>query len=68
MKCLIVYTHPNPKSFNHAIKETLVKELKEKGAEVCIRDLYDLGFDPVLKGSDFELQQSWLWAASPPSD
>ncbi len=54
MKHLIIYTHPNPASFNHAIKETLARVLKEKGHEVRVRDLYALGFDPVLKASDFE--------------
>ena len=54
MKHLIVYAHPNPASFNHAIKEMLVRVLKEKGQEVRTRDLYALGFDPVLKAGDFE--------------
>ncbi len=54
MKHLIIYSHPNPKSFNHAIKETFQEALTENGNEVRIRDLYDLGFDPVLKAKDFE--------------
>ncbi|MFA5094784.1 MAG: NAD(P)H-dependent oxidoreductase [Candidatus Omnitrophota bacterium] len=53
MKYLIIYTHPNPKSFNHAIKEKIETKLKNEGNEVEIRDLYALGFDPVLKGADF---------------
>ncbi len=53
MKHLIVYTHPNPASFNHAIKETLVRVLKEKGQDVRVRDLYEMRFDPVLKADDF---------------
>lgn len=54
MKHLIVYAHPNPASFNHAIKETLVRVLKEKGQDVRVRDLYALHFDPVLKADDFQ--------------
>jgi NAD(P)H dehydrogenase (quinone) len=54
MKHLIVYAHPNIASFNHAIKETLVRVLKEKGQELRVRDLYALHFDPVLKADDFE--------------
>lgn len=54
MKHLILYTHPNPASFNHAIKETLVRVLNEKGQDVRVRDLYALRFDPVLKAGDFE--------------
>jgi NAD(P)H dehydrogenase (quinone) len=53
MKALILYAHPNPKSFCAAMKETLVKELKEKGHEVRIRDLYEIGFNPVLHADDF---------------
>jgi NAD(P)H dehydrogenase (quinone) len=54
MKHLIVYSHPNIASFNHAIKETLVRVLKEKRQDVRVRDLYALHFDPVLKADDFE--------------
>lgn len=53
MKCLIVYAHPNPKSFNNAVKETVVEELKRAGKEVTTRDLYALNFNPVLRGDDF---------------
>jgi NAD(P)H dehydrogenase (quinone) len=53
MKHLIIYSHPNPKSFNYAIKETFANALKEKNHEVRVRDLYEINFDPVLKGSDF---------------
>lgn len=55
MNCLIIYSHPNPKSFNHAIKETLKHALETQGHEVRVRDLYALKFDPVLKAKDFEL-------------
>lgn len=53
MKYLIVYAHPNPKSFNHAIKEAVVEELSIAGKETSVRDLYALDFNPVLKGEDF---------------
>jgi NAD(P)H dehydrogenase (quinone) len=52
MRHLVIYSHPNPKSFNHAIKETYVQALRESGQEVRVRDLYALNFDPVLKGSE----------------
>jgi len=58
MKCLVVYSHPNPKSFNHAILETVTEGLKSRRHEVVVRDLYDLSFDPVLKPVDFEGIQS----------
>ena len=52
MKHLIIYSHPNPESFNHAILETYVDTLKDAGHEVRVRDLYAESFDPVLKGED----------------
>lgn len=50
---LVVYAHPNPKSFNYAIKERVVQVLQRKGP-VEVRDLYELSFNPVLSGKDFE--------------
>ncbi len=50
----IVYAHPNPKSFNHAIKEAVEQLLAQKGIAYQLRDLYALGFDPVLSAKDFE--------------
>lgn len=54
MKYLVVYSHPNPKSFCHAILETVKEALTAKKHEVIIRDLYALKFNPVLTPSDFE--------------
>ena len=55
MNHLIVYTHPNPESFNHAIMEACALELEATGNEVRIRDLYGIGFDPVIKQSDYNM-------------
>ena len=52
MKYLIVYAHPNPKSFNHAILETISQELQKKKRELTVRDLYRIGFNPVLSTKD----------------
>jgi NAD(P)H dehydrogenase (quinone) len=48
--CLILYAHPNPASFNHAVLDTVEKALTQLGHDVVARDLYALKFDPVLKG------------------
>lgn len=58
MNHLVVFAHPNPKSFGKAILDTVVKASEEKGVSVRIRDLYALGFDPILKPADFEAFQS----------
>jgi len=63
MNHLIVYSHPNPKSFNHAILEMYEQSLKEQGHEVKVRDLYAMGFDPVLSAEDLELAQRWEYQA-----
>ncbi|MGO6816792.1 NAD(P)H-dependent oxidoreductase [Rhizobium brockwellii] len=47
MKALIVYAHPEPKSFNGQLKDTVKDQLLQQGAEVEISDLYAMGFDPV---------------------
>lgn len=54
MNNLVIFSHPNPKSFGKAIVDTVVEASKEKGANVRVRDLYEIGFDPILKPSDFE--------------
>jgi len=53
MKHLVVYTHPNPESFCHAILDTVLGALAERGDEVVVSDLYQKNFSPVLASSDF---------------
>jgi len=58
MKVLIVFTHPNPQSFNHALLDSISEGLKEAGHEVRVKDLYQENFDPILKADDLaSLQQ-----------
>jgi NAD(P)H dehydrogenase (quinone) len=54
MRHLIIYAHPRPQSFCHAILTTAVESLQEDGHEVTVRDLYALGFDPVVRASDLQ--------------
>lgn len=53
MKILYVYAHPEPKSFNGALKDTALAALQEKGHEVKLSDLYATNFNPVLNAGDF---------------
>jgi len=53
MKYLIIYAHPNPKSFCSGILSTVENELKSGGQEVVTRELYKLNFNPVLGAEDF---------------
>ncbi len=54
MKHLIIYAHPNPKSFNHALMETICTVYRAHGHSVTVRDLYAGKFQSVLMPSDFE--------------
>jgi len=53
MRIFYIYAHPEPKSFNAALKNTAIDALKEKGHEVKLSDLYAMNFNPVLTASDF---------------
>jgi NAD(P)H dehydrogenase (quinone) len=53
MKSLLIYSHPNPKSFCHAILDNVKETLEGKKHDLVVRDLYSIGFDPILKASDF---------------
>ncbi len=52
MKVLIVFTHPNSNSFNHALLENVSSGLKQAGHEIKIKNLYEEGFNPVLDSDD----------------
>jgi NAD(P)H dehydrogenase (quinone) len=53
MKTLIVFAHPEPASFNGALKDTAVATLQQLGHEVTVSDLYQLGWNPALGPGDF---------------
>lgn len=48
MKCLVVIAHPNTDSLCHAMAESAISALREKGHDVIIEDLYLSGFSPAL--------------------
>jgi NAD(P)H dehydrogenase (quinone) len=75
MKVLIVFTHPNTNSFNHALLENITDGLEEAGHEVRTKDLYKEDFNPILSGDDLKVlhtgeispniakeQEQLLWA------
>lgn len=58
MKSLIVFAHPNPKSFNYALVAAVEKVLRARGDEVRTRDLYKANFNPILDSQQLaEVQQ-----------
>lgn len=52
MNVLIVYAHPEPKSFNGAMKDAATETLRGAGHDVVVSDLYALKFQPVAGPSD----------------
>ncbi|MGE5381757.1 MAG: NAD(P)H-dependent oxidoreductase [Methylocystaceae bacterium] len=64
MKALVLFGHPNPNSYNGAVRDAVVTELQNTGAEVKVKDLYQMNFNPLLTVNDFQQ----LHAGSPPED
>jgi len=75
MKHLVIYAHPSKESLNHSIKEEVVEQLISNKHEVIVRDLYQLGFNPITTmddmngwyagkvSSDVEIEQEYIvWA------
>ena len=52
MNTLIVYAHPNKDGHCGSILKNVVKNLAEKKVPCKIIDLYEVGYDPVLKPSE----------------
>jgi NAD(P)H dehydrogenase (quinone) len=53
MKALIVFAHPEQRSFNGQLKDTIQQSLEQRGATVEVSDLYAMGFDPVESAAYF---------------
>ena len=49
---LVVYAHPNPESFTHAVLDQIVRGLADAGHSYEVLDLYAIGFDPVFSLHD----------------
>lgn len=59
MTHLIIYAHPNPTSFNHAILDKVIQA--SANHNVIVRDLYQLDFNPTLTWQEFRntIQQQY---------
>jgi NAD(P)H dehydrogenase (quinone) len=58
LNILIVYAHPEPKSFNGAMKDVAVETLRSAGHEVVVSDLYTMRFNPVVGPEDFSNERA----------
>jgi len=52
MKVLLVYAHPEPASFNAALRDAAIETLVAAGHSVMVSDLYALGFNAVAGPGD----------------
>jgi NAD(P)H dehydrogenase (quinone) len=52
MEISVIFAHPYPESFNHAIYQTVLDCLKENGHQVHAHNLYEEGFNPLLGGPE----------------
>lgn len=58
MNVFIVSAHPEPQSFNTALRDLSVERLRALGHEVQVSDLYAMNFDPVARAQDFGERQN----------
>ena len=50
----VILAHPDRRSFNHAIAQTVCKTLERSGHQVRFHDLYAEGFDPLLTTAELD--------------
>jgi putative NADPH-quinone reductase len=50
---LVVFAHPEPRSFGRALLDRGVAELERAGHDVVVSDLYAMGFNPIASADDF---------------
>lgn len=58
-KHLLVLANPSPQSFDHSIASTYAGVVKDNHQEIAVRDLYAIGFDPVLKACERPTGTDW---------
>lgn len=52
MKIALILAHPSPASYCAALAKVSARSLAEAGAEVVVRDLYAMDFDPRLTATE----------------
>lgn len=52
MKTLVIYCHPEPKSFTAVMRDVVVAALQSAGHDVRLTDLYAEGFDPLVSAEE----------------
>ncbi|EOB3524533.1 NAD(P)H oxidoreductase [Enterococcus faecalis] len=65
MKVLTTVIHPRKNSLTHSVMNSFNEGLISTGNEVEVLDLYDIGFDPVVRSWDEPIWESGDVIASP---
>ena len=53
MRVFIVYCHPSKDSFTKNMCAAFIKGITDSGNEYIMSDLYEMGFDPVMKEKEY---------------
>lgn len=53
MNVLWIFAHPEPRSLSGTLRADGERALREQGHEVCVSDLYAMGWNPVVDRGDF---------------
>ena len=60
---LVVCASPAPAGFGHAVVDAYVDAVTKAGQQAIVRDLYGIGFDPVLKADERPDAPHWAPSA-----
>jgi NAD(P)H dehydrogenase (quinone) len=61
MQILVILAHPDKNSFNHAVAQTAVSQLRKDGHDVIVHDLYEEKFDPLLPSHEIPDEAPLPW-------
>jgi NAD(P)H dehydrogenase (quinone) len=56
---VVILAHPDPQSFNGLVADAYCSAVRARGQEAIVRDLYAMGFDPVLKNAERPLKHGF---------
>lgn len=59
MSVLLILSHPDPRSLNHALAERVATVLAEEGVTVFSHDLYSEHFEPILENEEIRRRFSF---------
>ena len=59
----VILCHPDPDSFNGAVARRYCETVRKNGQTAVLRDLYQMGFDPVLHSDERPQTNDIVFAA-----